>query len=96
MKMVVNIIEKKVPGYGYEFLGIDGNGIVVLRGGYSYNRGSGIWDGYYRYGTNRAEKNYVVPKSVAEYATPEKLCYRFLRDMLAEEKSIIVNNIVEL
>lgn len=94
--MVVNIIEKKVSGYDYEFLGIDGNGIVVIRGGYSYNRGSGFWEGYYRYGRNSVEKNYAVPKSVAEFATPEKLCYRFLWDMLAEEKSIIVNNIVEL
>lgn len=94
--MVVNIIEKKVPGYGYSFIGIDGNGIVVLRGEYSYNSGSGLWDGYYQYGRTSVEKNYAVTKSVAKYATPEKLCYRFLRDMLAEEKSIIVNKIVEL
>lgn len=93
--MVVNIIEKKVPGYGYSFIGIDGNGIVVLRGGYSYNSGAGIWDGYYRYGRTGGEKQFDVPKLVAEYATPERLCYKFLRDMLAEEKNLIVNQVID-
>ena len=93
--MVVNIIVKENGGYNHSFIGIDGNGIKVLRGEYTYNPGSGLFEGYFDYGRTSVEKNFAVPKAVAHYATAEKLCYKFLKEMIAEEKSIIVNHVID-
>lgn len=94
--MVVNIIVKKDVGYyDFSFIGIDGNGIVVLRGGYAYDKSAGLFDGYYRSGRNSVEKSYAIPKGLADYATAEKLCRKFMRDMLAEEKNLIVNQVID-
>lgn len=88
--MVVNIVVDK-----NRFIGIDGNGIVVLGGDFEYLKDMEIWHGYFKYGPRGQVHTFRVNKSSDEYFAGKKMYdEKYLREMFAAEKLLIINKVI--
>lgn len=88
--MVVNIVINR-----NSFIGIDGNGIVVLDGMYDYYDQMEIWYGHFKYGPRGSIQNYKVNKSKREYFDSKKhFDDKYLRELLSQEKCLTINKII--
>lgn len=88
--IVVNIVI-----HGNSFIGIDGNGIVVLKGSFDYFKDMEIWHGDFQLGPRGRVNNYRVNKNRAEYFENKKaLDDKYLREMFGLENGLIANKII--
>lgn len=88
--IVVNIVI-----HGNCFIGIDGNGIVVLKGSFDYYKDMEIWHGDFQLGPRGRANNYKANKNKDEYfASPKAYNDKYIREMFAMENNLIVNKII--
>ena len=91
--MVVNIVVALNACDDFDFIGIDGNGIKVMKGGFSYNNEEEVFEGYCTYGrTNLGIQRKINREKYYHDARP--LQDKFIREMISEDEDIYVNKII--